>query len=308
MILAAGLTPAWQQIYLFDRFEPGEVNRAVGVGRCASGKVINVGVALHLLECKARILSIIGGGARGALDSDLAALGVPRRWVDTAAETRTCITILDQQSGHATELVENAGPLSADELARFYDAFVQEAAAAEFVILTGSLPDGAPSSFFRELLSQVGCPTLLDIRGPELLLALDCRPLIIKPNREELAATVGRSLAEDDDLLRAMADLHCRGAQWVVVSEGKKAVWVRGTSGTFRLEPPQIDHAANPIGCGDVLAASIAAALTRGVDPPEAVRFGIAAAAESALDLYPARLDPANLATRLAAVKMERIQ
>src|SRR5260221_4409109 len=261
MILSAGLTPAWQQIYLFDRFEPGEVNRAVGVGRCASGKVINVGVALHLLECKARILSVIGGGARGALDGDLAALGVPRRWVDTAAETRTCITILDQESGRATELVENAGPLSADELARFYDAFVQEAAAAEFVILAGSLPDGAPSGFFRELLSQVGCPTLLDIRGPELLLALDCRPLVIKPNREELAATVGRSLAEDDDLLRAMADLHCRGAQWVVVSEGKKAVWVRGTSGTFRLEPPQIERAANPIGCADALGACIAAAL-----------------------------------------------
>ena len=187
----------------------------------------------------------------------------------------------------------------------FYDAFVQEAAAAEFVILTGSLPDGAPSSFFRELLSQVGCPTLLDIRGPELLLTLDCRPLVIKPNREELAATVGRSLAEDDDLLRAMADLHCRGAHWVVVSEGKKAVWVRGTSGTFRLEPPQIEGVANPIGCGDVLAAGIAAVLTCGIDPPEAVRFGIAAAAESALDLYPARLDPANVATRLTTVAMD---
>ena len=176
------------------------------------------------------------------------------------------------------------------------------------MILTGSLPEGAPSSFFREMLSQVGCPILLDIRGPELLLTLDCRPLVIKPNREELAATVGRSLAEDDDLLRAMADLHCRGAQWVVVSEGKKAVWVRGTSGTFRLEPPQIDRAANPIGCGDALAAGIAAALTRGVDPPEAVRFGIAAAAESALDLYPARLDPADLATRLTTVTMTKIQ
>jgi hypothetical protein len=35
MILAAGLTPAWQQIYVFDRFHPGEVNRAIGVGRCA---------------------------------------------------------------------------------------------------------------------------------------------------------------------------------------------------------------------------------------------------------------------------------
>jgi tagatose 6-phosphate kinase len=269
--------------------------------------VLNVGVALHLLESKSRVLSIVGGSARGALDSDLGTLGVSRRWVETAAETRTCITILDQESGQATELVENAGQLSADELARFHDAFTEELAAADFAILTGSLPAGAPSGFFRELLGHARCPTLLDIRGPELLLTLDCRPLVIKPNREELAATIGQSLADDDDLLRAMADLHCRGAQWVVVSEGKQAVWVRGAGGTFRLEPPKIDRIANPIGCGDVLAAGIAAALARGADPPEAVRFGMAAAAESALELFPARLDPATVPARLPTIKITKI-
>ena len=31
MILSAGLTPAWQQILVFDRFRYGEVNRAAEV-------------------------------------------------------------------------------------------------------------------------------------------------------------------------------------------------------------------------------------------------------------------------------------
>ena len=50
MILAAGLSPAWQQIVVLDDLKTGEVNRAREVHWCASGKVINVGMALHALS------------------------------------------------------------------------------------------------------------------------------------------------------------------------------------------------------------------------------------------------------------------
>jgi fructose-1-phosphate kinase PfkB-like protein len=93
-----------------------------------------------------------------------------------------------------------------------------------------------------------------------------------------------------------MAELNHRGAQWVVVSEGGRAVWVRGGERIHRLDPPQLARVVNPIGCGDVLAAGIATALVRGDDPLDAVRFGIAAAAESALDLLPARFDASRIA------------
>ena len=49
MILAAGLTPAWQQILSFDQFTLGEVNRARRSVWCGSGKVLNVGCALRQL-------------------------------------------------------------------------------------------------------------------------------------------------------------------------------------------------------------------------------------------------------------------
>jgi hypothetical protein len=46
MIVVAGLTPAYQQIMVHDTLRPGEVNRARDVRWCASGKVLNVAVAL----------------------------------------------------------------------------------------------------------------------------------------------------------------------------------------------------------------------------------------------------------------------
>jgi tagatose 6-phosphate kinase len=307
MILAAGLTPALQQIYAFDRFRPGEVNRAVERAQCSSGKVLNVGVALHFLGCESRVLSVVGYADRATVDGEFTTLGMSCRWIETAAPTRTCTTILDRQTGTTTELVENAGSLSASELAEFRAAFTEEAAKANFLVMTGSLPAGTPATFFGELLADVRCPVLLDIRGPELFQALEHRPLVVKPNREELAATVGRRLTRDEDLHNAMAELIDRGAEWVVVTAGKQAVWVRGGDQLYRLDPPRLDRIVNPIGCGDVLAAAIAAAIVRGDDPLEAVRFGIAAAAESALTLLPARFAGSRIPARLSRITMNPI-
>ena len=64
MILTAGLTPAWQQILLFDSFRQGEVNRAREAHWCTSGKVFNAGIAAHHLDASSRTLAPVGGSAR----------------------------------------------------------------------------------------------------------------------------------------------------------------------------------------------------------------------------------------------------
>ena len=61
MILSAGLTPAWQQIMVFDRLRPGEVNRACEVVWCGSGKVLNAGLAMHHLGGPSLTLAPLGG-------------------------------------------------------------------------------------------------------------------------------------------------------------------------------------------------------------------------------------------------------
>ena len=104
-----------------------------------------------------------------------------------------------------------------------------------------------------------------------------------------------------------MAELNNRGAQWVVVTAGKQSVWVRGGGRLYRLDPPHLDRVVNPIGCGDVMAAGIAVGIARGDDPLEAVRFGIAAAAESVLTLLPAQFDSSHIPTRLSKITMNPI-
>ncbi|MBI3467649.1 MAG: hypothetical protein HY000_31965 [Planctomycetes bacterium] len=98
------------------------------------------------------------------------------------------------------------------------------------------------------------------------------------------------------------------GAQWVVVTHGKQSVWASGPEGLFQAQPPEIDDVINPIGSGDCLAAGLAWRLAQGDSVPEALGWGIAAAAENARQLLPARLDLQRVSELRAAVCVGVVQ
>lgn len=294
MILSAGLTPAWQQILVFDRFRLGEVNRAAEVHWCASGKVFNAGIAAHHLGAESLALALAGGPPLAEIRAEMRALGVPLEVVETASATRVCTTVLDRSCGAITELVENGRAVSEAELDAFWQAMAAAARRAEAVVLIGTLPAGAPQTYYRRLLECVSAPAVLDFRGQGLTGALDLEPCVVKPNREELAQTVGRPLDTDDELVEAMRSLNDRGARWVVVTDGPRAVWLSGRGELYRFQPPAVpaEDAVNPIGCGDAMAAALAWAMRDGRSLPEAVRLGIGASIDNLRQLLPCRLNP----------------
>lgn len=290
MIVAAGLTPAWQQILEFERFVPGEVNRARPAHWCSSGKVLNVGLALGHLGAESLTVALVGGAPRAAIEREFAELGFAGRWIEAHRPTRVCTTLLDRATGHTTELVENAPPVGEGELQAFQQAFAETAASAQLCVLSGSLPEGAPANLYRDLMRAAPSRVVLDALGAELLAALDERPLLVKPNREELARTVGRALTDEVELLHAMHEIIERGAAWIIVTDGSRDVWGSSARETYRWTPARVPT-VNPIGCGDCLAAGLAVALREGRDVPAAVAFGMAAAADNAAQLLPGRLD-----------------
>lgn len=291
MILAAGMTPAWQQVVVLDALRVGEVNRAREVHWCASGKVLNVGQALYSLGADSLTLSLAGGTVAGAFERQFAADNIPRRWVPSSVPSRICTTILDETNHTTTELVGNALPVPAEEFDRFREAYAEEAARAEIVVVTGSLPAGAPHTFYRDLLAVTPGRVILDAQGDGLLAALDRRPFVVKPNREELGRTLGIEIDSDAKLQAAACELCRRGAAWVVVTQGRNDVWVCSVNETHRFTPPKVE-VVNAIGSGDCLAAGIAWGLQLGHDVPQAVRLGMACAADNVRHLLPARLEP----------------
>lgn len=305
MILSAGLSPAWQQILVLNSLELGSVNRAAEVHWCAAGKVVNAGIAAHRLSGAARILATAGGRTMQEMDDELTRLGVLHRWVETAMPTRVCTTIVDRDRGEITELVENARPIAETEQEAFLEAFASDVAAADTVILIGSLPDGVPVSLYRRALAHASCPAVLDFRGPGLLECLELKPLLIKPNRQELSQTVGSDLADDRALVRTMQSLNEQGAAWVLVTEGAGPAFLTCRDKAHRLQGPKVDRVINPIGCGDAMAAALAWATLAGHDMVHAARLGIAAAQHNLRSLQPGRFDTAGLEETAEAVEVE---
>jgi 1-phosphofructokinase family hexose kinase len=307
VILVAGLTPAWQQILVFDRLRPGQINRAQDVHWCTSGKVFNAGIAVHHLGAASLTLAPAGGPPFSEMRAELTELGVPHRLVRTEAATRVCTTTVDRSTDEITELVEDGRPLAPSELRQFCDVYAEEAAGADVSVVIGSLPEGTPPSFYRELVERTPCPAVLDFRGTGLMLVLDLKPHVVKPNREELAATVGKSLDTDAALVEAMRLLNRRGAQWVVITQGSRPVWLSSQTKLYRLYPPRVDRVVNPIACGDAMAAGIAWATREGCDTVEAVRLGIGAATGNLGELLPCRLDPVDVRNWADAVQVEEV-
>jgi tagatose 6-phosphate kinase len=290
LIVTAGLTPAWQRIGVLDRLVLGEVNRLKEVYPCASGKPVNAGLALHHLGARATTVIPLGGATGDLVEAELRELGMSYRRIDAAGLTRVCSTYVDRSSASPTEVVEDAEPLSAAEVEAFAAAYRATVVSADVVVLTGSMPRGSQPELYRDLIAGSPCPVILDARGPELLMALESSPLIVKPNRPELAQTLGRDLQTDGALVNAMEELVRRGARWVVVSDGPAPLFVVGESRRYRVHPPAV-RVANPIASGDCLAAGLAWALAGGLTMTKALCLGVAAATANAMHLLPGRLD-----------------
>src|SRR5205823_5640797 len=109
--------------------------------------------------------------------------------------------------------------------------------------------------------------------------ALAMGPVLVKPNRSELARTLEMRIEDDDALKAAIQKL---GATWAVVTMGKEGAVISNGKKFWRIRPPEI-RVVSAIGSGDAFAAGLAAAIVDGADVPEAARLGAAAAAANAM-------------------------
>ena len=284
MILCLGTTPAVQRTMSFARFEIDEVNRASAVRQFASGKSVNVARVLHTLGEPALATGFLGGDLGRFIRADLDGAGVTHDFVDVEPSTRLCLTILDQTTRTATELIEESKPVEAERYRALLAKLAGRLTDATALVLSGTLPPDASPRFYADCVSlaSVSVPVILDAKGEPLDWALERRPTVVKINRAELAQTLDADVDDDDAVRGAMRQMIVRGAHWVVVTAGTRATYVTDGRRFFKVETPKVD-AVNPIGSGDAFAAGVAAGMSRGQDVPDACALGVACAAANAM-------------------------
>lgn len=293
MILCIGTTPAAQRVMVFRQLRLEEVNRAVTTLETAAGKSINVAKVLQTLGEQPLALSLLGGARGEFIRGLLCAKKIALEPVTVAHPTRLCITVLNESSGEVTELVEEGGAITAAESGQFLEAIRRNLSGARAVVMSGTIAPGAPPDLYRQCVEgarQTRALSVVDAQGTALATALEAGPGLVKPNRRELEATVGRTLADETAVLGAMRELSQRGAQRVVVTAGKETVLAFEAGKSWRIRPPTI-RPVNPIGSGDAFTAGVVWRLVAGDDLGEACRWGAAAGAANALSLLPGELE-----------------
>ena len=287
MILCIGTTPACQRVMTFGRFVPDAVNRAVRTLDGVAGKSVNVAKVLQALGESVFATGFLGGDRGREVDEALAARGIARGFVTVEARTRQCITVIDQSNNFVTELVEESKPVSTADYKQLSEILQQRTPGCRAVVMSGTITPGGPIDFYWQctrLAHQVKALPVVDAQGPVLIEALKAQPGLVKPNRTELAATVGRELPDEAAVIVAMRELRARGAQRVVVTAGKAATLAFDGQAVWRIESPAITP-INPIGSGDAFTAGLVWRLVRGDDLGEACRWAAAAGAANALTL-----------------------
>jgi tagatose 6-phosphate kinase len=306
-ILCIGTTPAAQRVMIFRKLTPDAVNRAGTTLDGIAGKAINVAKILKALGAHPIATGFLGGQRGAFLRAVMAEKRIESDFVSVKAPTRQCITVIDESASIHTELVEESRPVGLEDFKKFMVIVRRHIVGCRAVVMSGTIASGSPVTLYYDcvrLAEKAGAISIVDAQGAALTEALKAKPGLVKPNRPELAATVGRELKSEADVMRAMRELRERGAQRMIVTAGREPALAFDGRIFWRIFTPQIP-VVNPIGSGDAFTAGVVWRLLRGDDVGEACRWGAAAGAANALTPMPGELSRQDV-TRLA--KKVRVQ
>jgi 1-phosphofructokinase len=308
MIPSVTLNPALDKTIYVERFVVGDTNRIRQIETDAGGKGLNVSRILKELGTPTVCLGFVGGDAGKYIEHRLWHEGVPTDFVHIAEPTRTNINVQNAVGDPPTLLHERGPTVTPHEINEFLKTFCRRLSRCDFLVIGGTLPPGSPEDFYTTLLNEArahGVRCLLDVDMPNMEKGLSSRPFMIKPNHRETERILGRTLTLDE-LPKAAREIRERfGIEMVVVSMGKDgALGVYGDE-TVYARPPEI-RPVSTIGCGDSMVAGIVHVLNREGPLEEAMRYGSAAGAATALTNGAEIGARADILALLDGVRVER--
>ncbi|WP_186764137.1 1-phosphofructokinase family hexose kinase [Arthrobacter yangruifuii] len=268
MIVTVTPSPSIDWTVNVNSFEFAAVNIVASKSREASGKGINVSVALHRNGVDTVAVFPAGQETGRFLVTELQAQDVRIASVESGHDVRTNITLL--VPGHSgTKINETGTALPGhilDQILSTCRATLEQglnAGRPVMMAICGSLPPGTPEHFHRNLIRlgrDLGVPTVVDASGEVLSAAISEQPDMIKPNVHELAHEAGRNIETLGDVMAAAQDLRGRGVGSVLASLGADGMMLVDGAGALHGQADGVS-VVNTVGAGDAALAGFLAGL-----------------------------------------------
>ncbi|MGI6199911.1 MAG: 1-phosphofructokinase family hexose kinase [Christensenellales bacterium] len=300
MILTVTLNPCLDKTIWVDQLRLDDILRADHVDTIAGGKGSNVSSIIRAFGYQVVHLVVLAGDTGRQVERllDAQRMHGAKLWVQ--GQTRTVTTVVEQGSYRQVAFVEPGPVWTKEDVDHVLFAFSMRASrlhAGDWVILSGSVPEGPVSDIYRqmiELAHQQGLRVLLDSRGEAFARAIPAEPEWIKPNRQEAQDALG--YGGDDDAL--IAGLLERGAQGVLLSLGEAGVRYAQRGQKPAAIPAFPVETVNPVGSGDALVAGFILAQNKGCALEDCIRAGSALGAVNAARFAAGRIEPSEAYAR----------
>ncbi|MGC4109040.1 MAG: 1-phosphofructokinase family hexose kinase [Nocardioides sp.] len=262
MIVTLTANPSLDRtVNLSGRLERGAVQRAESVISQAGGKGVNISRACVAADLPS--IAVLPAPKDDPFVLELLAAGIDCRPVEHEGDLRVNITITEPD-GTTTKL-NSPGPQATPRLLdELQDALVRRAAGADWIVLAGSLPPGAPATWYAGLVTALraaGARVAVDTSDDPLRALVDGlthdrarAPHLMKPNGEELASFTGHHPdeleAEPAAAAAAAYDLVRRGVESVLVTLGPHGAVLVTAEDAWHAAPPPTT-VVSTVGAGD---------------------------------------------------------
>ncbi|GFZ97678.1 1-phosphofructokinase family hexose kinase [Dyella caseinilytica] len=283
MITVAGFNTAIDRLIQLDALEPGEVHRARSEQVYPGGKGVHVAQTIAALGERVQLIGLVDAPHRNLICRRMSERGVLFHGVEVAGELRHCMALRDA-SGKITEILGQGPQLSQAECDGLLRDFRRSVDESDLVILSGSLPRGFDATTYAELASyvkSVGLRCLIDASGAAMRHAVEARPFLIKPNRDEISELHAKPVCDLDTAVESVRSLLAHGVSMPVVTLGALGAMAGDANGIWHAELP-LDQVRNTVGSGDCLLAGLAVGVARDMSLEDTLRLGTACGAANA--------------------------
>ncbi|MBE6589872.1 MAG: hypothetical protein E7643_06815 [Ruminococcaceae bacterium] len=263
-IITLTLNPAFDVHCHVADFKAEHEHLATVTSRDAGGKGVNISRALTANGVDNTALIVLGSENAADFRRALATDGMSWREVEVAGRIRENITVHTDRG--AETRISFTGFCADDALlSRVAEALAREPLGDSVITFTGRVPDGLSMESVKRFLGEQaarGARIVIDSKSFTLRELIECRPYLIKPNGEEIADYLGKSIETLAEAAQAAQALHAAGIENVMISLGACGAVLSCAEGTFSASAPGVSVRSS-IGAGDSSIAGFLAGASR---------------------------------------------
>lgn len=277
MITTVCMSPCLDITIELDALNVGRTNVVKSKTLSLGGKALNVAIGVKRLGGDSYATGLMYNENGYMFESALDKEGVPFTFVWNKGRVRENYKFIDNRS-MLTEVNDVGEEITKEKTSEILSMVRMLSQKSEVTVLAGGLPRGVAPSFYGELAKAIfpNSKKVIDAVGGRMFSAMETGVDLVKPNLEELENTLGRHIADKNEMLSACYELLDRGAKRVLLSLGKQGAVI--TDGTHNYYCKSINVAVNStVGAGDGMVAAATMQLTEDAPLSEILRAGVAA-------------------------------